>query len=101
MPLYGRQGRIVAKAGQRDALVEILSAGAAAEEMPGCRLYVIGLAETDEDTILITEIWDSEQAHRASLDLASVKNAISEAMTSCFRCSMKVAKSFCIVSFMA
>ena len=80
MPFYGRQGSLVAKSGQRDALAAILLASVTAEAMPGCRLYLIGASEADPDTLLVTEVWDSPEAHKASLAVPAVREAIGRAM---------------------
>ena len=45
--------------------------------MPGCLSYVIAKDFADENTIWVTEVWDSLASHDASLSLPAVKNAIS------------------------
>ncbi len=72
--MYGLIGKMIAVSGQRDALIEILLE--AAREMPGCLSYVVAKDPTDENAIWITEVWDDEQSHRASLSLPSVQRAI-------------------------
>lgn len=72
--MYGLIGRMTAAAGQRDALIAILLEGTA--EMPGCLSYVIARDPADPGAIWITEVWDSEASHRASLSLPSVQQAI-------------------------
>ncbi|CAN5790704.1 antibiotic biosynthesis monooxygenase [soil metagenome] len=72
--MYGLIGKMVAVPGQRDALAEILLEGT--EEMPGCLSYVIALDPSDADALWITEVWDSQASHEASLALPSVKQAI-------------------------
>lgn len=72
--MYGLMGKMVATPGQRDALIAILLEGVA--EMPGCLSYVVAKDPTDVDAIWITEVWDSQQSHRASLSLPSVQQAI-------------------------
>jgi quinol monooxygenase YgiN len=72
--MYGLIGRVQAKPGQRDALVAILLEGT--EKMPGCLSYVIAEVPTDPDSLWITEVWDSQESHQASLSLPSVKEAI-------------------------
>ncbi len=47
--------------------------------MPGCRLYLIAVDETDPDGVWVTEVWESEQAHAASLQLETVKQQIARA----------------------
>lgn len=72
--MYGLIGKMTAVSGQRDALVEILLEGTG--DMPGCLSYVIATDPGDEDAIWITEVWDSEESHRASLSLPAVQEAI-------------------------
>jgi quinol monooxygenase YgiN len=72
--MYGLIGKMIAVAGQRDALISVLLGGVA--EMPGCLSYVVAKDPADENAIWITEVWDSEQSHQASLSLPSVQQAI-------------------------
>jgi len=64
----------------RDALLAILAEGEQGEPMPGCRLYLVAVDETDADGVWITEVWESEEAHLASLQLDRVKEQIARAM---------------------
>jgi quinol monooxygenase YgiN len=72
--MYGLIGRIIAATGRRDELAAILLEGTAA--MPGCRSYVVAADPEDPDSIWITEVWDSAEMHRASLELPAVREAI-------------------------
>ena len=63
--------------GQRDALITILIEGVS--EMPGCLSYVVAKDPTDPDSLWITEAWESQDKHKASLSLASVQAAIAKA----------------------
>jgi quinol monooxygenase YgiN len=72
--MYGLIGKALAAPGKRDELVAILLEGA--NEMPGCMSYVVAKDAADPNGIWITEVWDSEESHRASLALPSVKAAI-------------------------
>jgi quinol monooxygenase YgiN len=72
--MYGLIGKMIAVPGQRDALIAILLAGV--KEMPGCLSYIIARDPADANAIWITEAWDSEASHKASLSLPSVKEAI-------------------------
>jgi quinol monooxygenase YgiN len=76
-PMYGLIGKMIAKPGQRDALISILTTSTGA--MPGCRSYVIATDPTDANAIWITEVWDSEELHNASLQLPQVQAAITQA----------------------
>jgi quinol monooxygenase YgiN len=72
--MYGLIGKMIAAPGQRDALISVLLEGIA--EMPGCLNYVVARDPAEVNAIWITEVWDSEQSHRASLSLPAVQQAI-------------------------
>ncbi len=76
--MYGLIGSFVAKTGQRDALVAILTAEVG--PMPGCRSYIVATDPADADLVWITEVWDDKAAHEASLAIPAVKAAIVKAM---------------------
>ena len=75
--MYGLIGKMRATPGQRDALIAILLEGTTA--MPGCLAYIIAKDKQDADAIWITETWDSQDNHNASLTLPSVQAAIKQA----------------------
>lgn len=75
--MYGLIGKMQAAPGRRDALLDILLEGI--ESMPGCLSYVVAKDPTDADAIWITEVWDSEASHKASLSMPSVRKAIERA----------------------
>lgn len=72
--MYGLIGKIKAVAGERDALIAILLAGTTA--MPGCRAYVVARDAQDADALWVTEVWDDQASHQASLALPAVRDAI-------------------------
>lgn len=72
--MYGLIGKMIATPGQRDALVEILLEGTS--QMPGCLSYVIAHDAEDPNAIWVTEVWDSQASHTASLQLPPVQEAI-------------------------
>ena len=74
--MYGLIGKMTAVTGQRDALAAALLEGTAA--MPGCLSYVIANDPADPDALWITEVWDSQASHQASLQLPEVKVAIAK-----------------------
>lgn len=74
--MYGLIGKIKAVPGQRDALAQILLAGLRA--MPGCLSYVLAHDPTDDHALWITEVWDSQASHLASLALPTVQQAIAQ-----------------------
>ena len=73
--MYGLIGKMIAAPGQRDALIAILLESAAGG-MPGCLSYIVAQDRTDADALWITEVWDSQESHAASLSLPSVQQAI-------------------------
>ena len=75
--MYGLIGKMNATPGQRDALIAILLDGTA--KMPGCLSYIIAKDTTDANAIWITEVWDTEANHKASLGLPAVQAAIAKA----------------------
>ena len=78
--MFMLHGRLAAKPGKRDELLAILTGVAGGELLPGCRLYVVAVDEDDPDGVWATEIWESQDAHDASLQIESVRERIALAM---------------------
>ena len=74
--MYGLIGKMTAAPGKRDALAAILLEGT--RDMPGCLSYVIATDSADADALWITEVWDSQTSHQASLQLPAVQAAITK-----------------------
>jgi quinol monooxygenase YgiN len=74
--MYGLIGKMTTVAGQRDTFIAILIE--ATTGMPGCLSYIVAKDAADDNAIWITEVWDSEASHAASLALPSVKTAIAK-----------------------
>lgn len=72
--MYGLIGRMKAVSGAREELLAVLLDGIAG--MPGCLSYVVARDPTDPDAIWVTEVWDNQASHKASLSLPSVQAAI-------------------------
>ena len=75
--MYGLIGKMLAKPGRRDDLISILLEGT--DSMPGCLSYIVAADPTDGNAIWITEVWDEEASHQASLNLPAVQAAIARA----------------------
>lgn len=73
---FGMIGKMMAQPGKRAELIAILGAGTG--EMPGCLAYLIAEDVKDPDAIWITEVWDRQSSHQASLALPEVKDAIAK-----------------------
>jgi quinol monooxygenase YgiN len=74
--MFGLIGKMKAVPGQRDTLISILLVGVSG--MPGCLSYVVAKDRNDSDSIWVTEVWDEQESHKASLSLPSVKRAMSQ-----------------------
>lgn len=75
--MFGMIGKMRAASGKRADLIAIL--GESTEAMPGCLSYIVAEDASDPDGIWITEVWDNETSHKASLQLPSVQAAITRA----------------------
>jgi quinol monooxygenase YgiN len=73
-PQYGLIGQMMAQPGKRADLVAVLAQGTGT--MPGNIAYLIGEDSANPDAIWIVELWESKDAHTASLKLPAVQAAI-------------------------
>jgi quinol monooxygenase YgiN len=74
--MFGLMGKMTATPGQRDVLIAVLLEGTGG--MPGCLIYIVAKDAKDENALWITEVWDSQESHAASLKLPSVQAAIAK-----------------------
>ena len=72
--MYGLIGKINAVQGQRDELISILLEST--QGMPGCLSYIVAQDPYDPNGIWITEVWQDQTSHQASLTLPPVQQAI-------------------------
>ena len=72
--MYGLISQFIAASGKRDELVAVLLAGT--KSMPGCLSYVVSNDNENDDALWITEVWDSQDSHAASLSKPSVQEAM-------------------------
>ena len=75
--MYGLIAKLTAVSGLRDALIKILEEGT--RSMPGCRSYIVAKDAAEVNVVWVTEIWDSETSHQASLSLPAVKDTVAQA----------------------
>lgn len=76
--MYGLIGKMTAKPGEREALIGLMLAGTTT--MPGCLSYIVARDPADPDAIWVTEVWDAEASHKASLQLPEVQATIAQAI---------------------
>jgi quinol monooxygenase YgiN len=74
--MFGLIGKVTVVAGQRDVFAALLLE--AGQSMPGCLSYVVATDPADADALWITEVWDSQASHQASLSLPAVQAAIAK-----------------------
>ena len=77
---FANTGSLGVKPGKRDELVAILTRPSTELAEAGCLLYEVGINEDEPDEVFVVELWESAEAHAASLRLETVKAAIGEAM---------------------
>lgn len=65
--------------GHRDEVVSLLLSGVDRLSEVGCRQYTVAVDPSDAVTIWVTEVWESDDAHAASLQLPEVRDAINRA----------------------
>jgi quinol monooxygenase YgiN len=75
--MWGLIARLIAVPGKRGELIAILKEGASG--MPGCFSYIVAEDVYAENTLWVTEAWDSMASHDMSLSLPSVKAAVDRA----------------------
>lgn len=76
--MFGLIGKMRAHPGKREELLALLLDGTTG--MPGCLSYVVAKDPADRNAIWITEVWNSRENHKASLQLPAVRSAIAAAM---------------------
>lgn len=76
--MYGLIGRMIAIEGRREELMAILKESTGGH-MPGCLSYIVARCMEHPDGIWVTEVWDSAESHKASLELQQVQDAITVA----------------------
>ena len=72
--MYGLIGKVTASAGKRDELAAILLGSISG--LPGCLSYIVAKDPKEPDALWVTEVWESEADHNASLALPAVREAI-------------------------
>ena len=75
--MHGLIARFTAHPGKRAEVAALMVSGGLP---PGCRSFVVANDPADPDALWITEVWDSEAAWKASLDLPAVKASIEKAL---------------------
>jgi quinol monooxygenase YgiN len=81
MKKFGLYNKFSTVPGKADELADILiKAADLISGAHGCRLYIVNKDQKNSNKVWVTEIWDSEEEHSASLSIEGVKELISEAL---------------------
>jgi quinol monooxygenase YgiN len=73
--MYGLISKFKAAPGKRDQLAALMLPKPG-EVLAGCLSFVVANDPADPDSIWISEVWEGPAAHKASLELPSVKESI-------------------------
>lgn len=76
--MYGLIGSFTAQPGKAGELAALMTGSVGS--MPGCLSYIVAHDVSDRDKLWVTEVWDNEESHRASLTIPAVKATIEKAM---------------------
>lgn len=76
---FATAGTLGVVTGKRDELVAHLTRRSDALRQIGCLAYEVGVNDDDLDTVFVVELWDSAEAHQASLALPEVQASIAAA----------------------
>jgi quinol monooxygenase YgiN len=66
--MYGLIVKLTSAPGRRAELIDVLG-GDDSHTVAGCLSFIVAEDPANQDVLWITEVWDSEASHKASLDL--------------------------------
>ncbi len=69
-------GKLTAHPGKREELAKMMLEADTLNDMEGCIYYILHEAEDEPDVLWITELWESQEAHAASLKNEKVRELI-------------------------
>ncbi|MBS4218535.1 antibiotic biosynthesis monooxygenase [Bacillus sp. FJAT-49711] len=80
MSKFALFGKLSAKDGQRDVLVNILlQAADSMRQLEDCEMYLVNISPEDPNSVFVYEVWIDESAHQASLSLEAAQALIQQA----------------------
>ncbi|MGF7033641.1 quinol monooxygenase YgiN [Paenibacillus mucilaginosus] len=81
MNRFSMAAKFTAKTGGGEALAGLLlEAAASAQANQACEAYIVHVSDTEPDTLWVTEIWTSEEAHAEALAQPETREAIAKSM---------------------
>ncbi|MBS3990559.1 MAG: antibiotic biosynthesis monooxygenase [Erysipelothrix sp.] len=77
---YSINGYITATTGKREELLKyLLEAANEMKNLDNCQCYIVGTNDEESDNVYVFEVWDNEEAHKASLTLPVFQTLIQKA----------------------
>ena len=76
--MFGQINKITTVPGKRAEVVRLVKSGS--NSMPGCHSYIVAKDAQDADVIWVSEVWDSAEMQKASMDIPNIKESVEEAM---------------------
>jgi quinol monooxygenase YgiN len=77
---YSINGYITAVSGKREELLNyLLEAANEMKHLENCQCYIVGTNDDESDNVYVFEVWDNEEAHKASLTMPVFQNLIKKA----------------------
>jgi quinol monooxygenase YgiN len=77
---YSINGYIQAIPEKREELLGyLLEAAKEMNTLETCHVYIVGVNDEESDNVYVYEVWDSEEAHKASLSLPVFQTLIQKA----------------------
>ena len=78
--MFGLIVKLTSAPGRRSDLIALMG-GDDSHTIPGCLSFIVAEDATDENILWITEVWQSQAAHQASLDAPPIKESLTGADT--------------------
>ena len=76
--MYGLIVKLTSTPGRRADLITQMG-GADSHTIPGCLSFIVAEDAIDQDVLWITEVWDSQASHQASLEAPPIKESLTHA----------------------
>lgn len=77
MPLYASYGKLTAKDGEHDNVLQgLLQAVELVRPLQGCIFYIVYTSPSDPNGVYVMEMWESKEDHAASLQMVSIRELI-------------------------
>lgn len=78
--MYGLIVKLTSAPGRRNDLIALMG-GDDSHTVPGCLSFIVAEDAADENVLWITEVWESQASHGASLQRPPVKEGLADAGT--------------------